>query len=673
MGLLSSLFERRDHPSRIGDHLAAAIGAGWDTHTGADVSPETSLQVAAVYACVRVIAESVAALPLITYQRLERGKARAGTHALYSLLHDAPNSEMTAMEFRETLTAHMALRGNAYAEIEYSNGGEVVGLWPLRPDKMKVERRNRRIVYDYTLPDQTRPVTLPAWRVLHLRGLAYDGLVGYGPIYLMKQAVALALGAEEFGARLFGNGTKPGVVLKHPGRLSAEAQDRLRKSTEDRHQGLSRAHRLMILEEGMDVASIGVVPEEAQFLETRKYQSVEIARAFRVPPHMIADLDRATFSNIEHQDLAFVKHSLRPWLVRWEQRISQSLLTAQERRSYFAEHLVDGLLRGDIQSRYTAYNTGIQAGFLTRNEVRERENLNPLDGLDEPLEPLNMVGAGSGRAGERGSGGAGERRSGRAGERRSGRAGERRSAEDVAQGRRRLVRSQVPTLTDAAGRVVRREVNDIRRAVQKFLVRANDLTGFLLWLGEFYEDHREFIGRQMGPNYESLALLVMDSVEDEIGEGLAEGERASVLEFVAEYVETLGTRWAIGNRNELESLTREGGDLTDVATRLEERLDGWQATEAEKTGRREAVRAVGAISLAVYRATALVARLLWSASGENCPYCDELNGRTVGKHEHFVAGGTELAPEGADGPLKVRRNTFHPPIHDGCDCVIVGG
>lgn len=662
MSILRRFLGKRDHPGRMSDGALALFGRGWETDSGADVTPETSLQVTAVYACVRLLAESEAGLPLLLYRRLKRGKERAGDHSLYTILHDAPNPLMTAYEFREALTGQAVLRGNGYAEIDWSEAGTVRGLWPLRADKTAPDVVNRELSYIVTLKDGSQK-RLPGWRVLHVRGFGSNGIEGYNPIFLARQSVGLALATEEYGARLFSNGARPGGMLEHPGKLSKEAQTRLQDSIEARHQGLSNAHRLMILEEGMSWKQVGMAPEDAQFLETRNYQTRDVARLFHVPPHMIGDLSQATFSNIEHQGLEFVTHTLRAWLIRWEQRISQSLLSTSEQRQYFAEHLVDGLLRGDIASRYQAYNTGILAGFVTRNEVRERENLNPLDGLDAPLTPLNMA---EGIVSKRDlQTPVAVRRSPLS---------LRRSAEDVAAARLRLMQSQEPLLTDVAGRVVRREVADIRRAAQKYLVKGKDLAGFLLWMGTFYDEHADFVGRQMGPSLEAFGRLVVDSVGDELGEALSEEEAGQVADFVAQYVETLGVRWSAANRGELEGLARDTeGSLEEVAAAIGTRLDGWEETEAEKTGRREAVRALGAFALASYRASPSVTYIVWVASGENCPYCDSLNGTRVGKHVKFVGAGTELHPEGADGPLLVRGDTFHPPVHDGCSCVLLAG
>lgn len=360
--------------------------------TGVNVTETSALRVTAVYACVRVLAETVATLPLVVYRRQKpRGKLRDPSHPLYTVLHDQANTEMTAMQLRETMMAHVLLWGNAYASIERDGAGNVVGLWPLLPDRTYVVRDDKtgKLVYITTLPNGEQ-VLLPWDQVLHIPGLSYNGIVGYSPIQCAREAIGLALAAEEFGARFFGNGARPGGVLEHPATLSDEAYKRLRSSWESMHRGLNNAQRLAILEEGMQYKPLTIPPEDAQFLETRKFQVTEICRLFRVPPHLVGDLERATFSNIEHQSIEFVVHTIRPWLVRWEQAINMKLLTPLERRRFFVEHIVDGLLRGDIASRYNAYAIARQNGWMSANDIRELENMNPIPGGDVYLVPLNM-------------------------------------------------------------------------------------------------------------------------------------------------------------------------------------------------------------------------------------------------------------------------------------------
>lgn len=372
--------------------------SGTRTDSGLWVDQATAMTSAVVYACVNVLAQAIGSLPLLVYRRLPNGgKERATEHRLYNLLHDQPNGEMTAYELRAALVGHVCLWGNAYAEIEVSDAG-INGLWPLRPDRMTPARSDDNdLVYDYLLPDGTLK-RFQARQIMHWRGLSSNGIVGYSPIQQAAESIALDIATRRFGSAFFGNDSRPGGVLRHPGKLSEQGAKRLRDSWETAHSGLSNKHRVAVLEEGVEWQTVGIPPEAAQFLETRRYGRSEIASMFRVPLHMINDLERATFSNIEHQSLEFVKFTLMPWLVQIEQAIKRDLFAISDgKRTHFAEHLVDGLLRGDVASRYQAYAVGRNWGWLSANDVRELENLNPLPGDEGKmyLVPANMMDAGN--------------------------------------------------------------------------------------------------------------------------------------------------------------------------------------------------------------------------------------------------------------------------------------
>lgn len=401
MGVMSRLKHERRALTES-EWLLKALGVH-DSYTGRSVGVDQALTSTAVFGCVRIIAESVGSLPLPVYRRLQpQGKERDPRHPLYRLLHDAPNPEMIALAFREALTGHTLLRGNGYAEIQRDEAERVIALWPLRPDRMRVTRDEAgELAYVYDLPEG-KPVRLPTFNVLHLPGFGGDGLTGYSVISYFREAVALALAVEEYGGRFFGNNARPGGVLQVQKTLSPEAAKRLKTSWETLQGGLANAHRVAVLEEGVTWQQVGIPPEDAQFLETRRFQTTEIARIFRVPPHMIGDLERATFSNIEHQSLEFVMHTLRPWLVRWEQALGRDVFARQPGGSTrFAEHLVDGLLRGDAKARADALAVQRQNGVITANEWREIENRNPHPDGDALLVNGNMIPATqAGRAGQ---------------------------------------------------------------------------------------------------------------------------------------------------------------------------------------------------------------------------------------------------------------------------------
>ena len=275
---------------------------------------------------------------------------------------------------------HLLLWGNAYAQIIRNGKGEVVALYPLMPNKMAVDRDSSgRLYYKYyrgsdeAIRSKEHEVVLSPYDVLQIPGLGFDGLVGYSPIAMAKNAIGLAIATEEFGAKFFANGAAPSGVLEHPGTL--KNPDKVRESWNATFGGSHNANKVAVLEEGMKYSPISISPEQAQFLETRKFQINEIARIFRVPPHMVGDLEKSSFSNIEQQSLEFVKYTLEPWLVRWEQSMVRSLLTPSEKREYFIKFNVDGLLRGDYASRMSGYATARQNGWMSANDIRELENL----------------------------------------------------------------------------------------------------------------------------------------------------------------------------------------------------------------------------------------------------------------------------------------------------------
>lgn len=354
------------------------------TSSGKTVNERTALQTTAVYACVRILSETIASLPLHVYRYTEGGKAKDTEHVLYTLLHDEPNPDMTSFVFRETLMSHLLIWGNAYAQILRDRSGQVIGLYPLLPDQMSVHRSEKgKLYYVYNRYEEDNPnfqekgsIVLSQEEVLHIPGLGFDGLIGYSPIALAKNAVGMTLACEEYGASFFGNGANPGGVLEHPGILKDPGK--VRDSWNAVYQGTRNAHKVAVLEEGMSYKQIGIPPEEAQFLETRKFQINEIARLFRIPPHMVGDLEKSSFSNIEQQSLEFVKYTLDPWVVRFEQALKKSLLLPEEKKTHFIKFNVDGLLRGDYQSRMNGYAIGRQNGWLSTNDIRELEELNPI-------------------------------------------------------------------------------------------------------------------------------------------------------------------------------------------------------------------------------------------------------------------------------------------------------
>ena len=399
MSIFTGLFHSRDKPQNrtAGSSFSFMMGS---TAAGKSVTERSAMQMTAVYSCVRILAEAIAGLPLHLYRYTDSGgKEKAIDHPLYQLLHDEPNPEMTSFCFRETLMTHLLLWGNAYAQIIRNGKGEVIALYPLMPNKMEVDRDDKgQLYYSYSRSSEEAPtmkgskVLLRPSDVLHIPGLGFDGLVGYSPIAMAKNAIGLAIATEEYGAKFFANGAQPGGVLEHPGTI--KDPQRVRDSWQNTFGGSGNANRIAVLEEGMKYTPISISPEQAQFLETRKFQLNEIARIFRVPPHMVGDLEKSSFSNIEQQSLEFVKYTLDPWVIRWEQSLMRALLSEDEKKAYFLKFNVEGLLRGDYASRMSGYATARQNGWMSANDIRELENLElipPEEGGDLYLINGNML------------------------------------------------------------------------------------------------------------------------------------------------------------------------------------------------------------------------------------------------------------------------------------------
>lgn len=367
------------------------------TITGVAVDEDTAMTYATVFACVRVIAETIASLPLKVYEKIESGgKDDAPDHNLYDLLHVQPNPLMTSFQWREAVMAHVLLWGNAYSEISRDGTGRIGALWPLNPSRMEIKSDdNNGIQYKYTPEGKNEAIFFDFDEIFHLPGLGYNGVSGKSPIQYHREAIGLGLASQELASRFFGNDASPPFVLKHPGHLGEKAYDILQKNFQKTYGGLSNKFKFAILPEGMGIEKTGMPLAEAQFLETRRFQREEICGIYRVPPHLVGDLSRSTFSNIEQQSLDFVVNCIRPWLVRFEQAVLVKLFSRQDRESYFAEFNVDGLLRGDIQSRYNAYAIGRNWGWLSADDIRGKENMNPLpEGQGKVyLAPLNMVNA----------------------------------------------------------------------------------------------------------------------------------------------------------------------------------------------------------------------------------------------------------------------------------------
>lgn len=448
--------------------------AGPTTASGVAVHAESAMRLSTVYKCVRVRSETIGMLPLVVYRRLPKGgKEPHTTHWAYRLLHDQPNPWQTAMQWRQMMQAHLDLRGNAYSQIVYGASGLPEMLVPLHPDRMKVEvLPNRMPRYHYR--DEKGNVRVFVFgEILHVAGLSADGYVGMNPIELERDAIGAAIATRDYGARYFSNSARPPTWIEMPGKFDTPETRRKWVSDFSAAYGGVNSGRSPVMENGMKLHAIAINNSDAQYIENRKFQDVDIAGIFRMPPHKIGILDRATWGNIEHQQLDFATDTILPPCVAWEQALRRDLMLEDD---VFPEFKLAMLLRGDTKTRYDAYGKGIQDGWLTRNEARTLENMNPLPGLDEPLEPLNMAPAGSRRASqERG--------------------------EQPAGGRQALI------ATAAAERVARKEAALVSRVVQ-----ASEAATVPADLAEALRGHADFVAQVMAVSTETAARYVADTL-----------------------------------------------------------------------------------------------------------------------------------------------------------------
>lgn len=391
MGKFRNFIFGNQTPARSEDEKYERMVLGKDDGyiiPGDHITERTSMNISAVYACVRILSEDFASLPLHFFKQNGRFREKATNHPLYELLYIKPNSEMSSFTLREVGMTNLLLWGNCYIQKIYDKQGNILELWPLLSERMRVDRDpvTDEIVYWYT-PRKGNTLKLSRKEVLHIPGLSFDGLRGLSPIELSRKSLQSAQAAQKYGAKFFENGARPSGVLEHPGHL--EHPELIRETWNETYQGTENAHKVAVLEEGMKYHEIGLPPEDAQFIQTRKFEMNEICRIYRVPPHMIGDLEKATFSNIEQQSLDYVIYTLRPWIVRWEQAIQTQLLRDWEiSAGYYAKFNVDGLLRGDFNTRMQGYATARQNGWMSANDIREKEDENPIpaeQGGDEYL------------------------------------------------------------------------------------------------------------------------------------------------------------------------------------------------------------------------------------------------------------------------------------------------
>ena len=682
---------------------SASYGPGHDywynpfagpTKAGVDVDNFIALNFSAVYNAITIISQTVGSLPLHLFKRTERITQKAVSRPGYDVLHSVANPEMTAMTYRETTSAHELSWGNSYSEIVRNGLGHIIQLWPITPNRVKPKRENGQLVYEIAIGNGEKK-DFPRERILHIPGLGFDGLIGYSVLTKARESIALGMATEEFGARFFGQGTAPIGALETPEDLG-EGRDDFAKAFQKGYATLGKSHSVMILDRDMKYKPIGVKPEDAQFLQTRAFSVVEVARWFNIEPMKLKDHSKSSFNNITSLQTSHVIDCIRPWLVRREQNYNMQMLTPKERRmGYYWEHVVEGLLRGDWAARAEYYSKIWMIGGITNNEIREKENMNPVDGGDELFVPLNMVPLSMARKmiemqDEPDAEPEPSDDEPPTDEEESNRAfwktklieyNKKVDNKTVAQrsikGRERISKRYYPLIKAAAKRIVNKEGNAVKNQTKKQRSQRAEAS-MEKWLDDFYRKMPDYIIQELGPVFRSFSEAIIEESAVEIG---VEPDPKDMDQFINDYIDRYAERHVESSRGQLVSILNKPDEETkdkpeiiehrEWADDIDDRVDEWSEDDkrAEKIADNESVR----LSNAIFQTVAFGAGMscVWRIRGaKTCPYCKELNGRRVAKGQSFVDTGDELDPKGGTGPMKIRGMKTQPPLHQKCNCIL---
>ena len=698
-----------------GRELIRAFGE-IETSSGIIISPEAGLSHPDVFACVKVITEYIAMLAIQIYQRIPDhngdmlGKKPDPTHPVWPLLFELPNPEMTAVEVIEAMVGHVLLRGNAYAHVVRNNAGQVIELWPLRPDRVWVYRKLGEMAesrpggdleYIYT-PYAGTPVFLGADEVWHVKGLSPDGLLGYAPIQLQAEAMGGAIASEKYAGRFFANDARPGGVLTHPGSLSDKAWNRLQESWSTGHQGFTNAHKLAILEEGMGWQQVGLSPDDAQFLQTRQFNTEQISRIFRVSGRLLNDERHPSRLSAEDATAEDVRNMVMPWTRRFELSIKRDILNLKADKNHFARFMVDELMRASLAVRTTYYASGRQNGWLSANDVLRHEGQNTIGPQgDLYMVPINMEPASDigkepaepdatdpkappttakGPASLDPSKGSDNNSDAQVAETRK---AELRTS-SVAQ-RKRLRAAYAPLFADAVTRILKREAKDVMAAARKAFKQRSSGADFNTWLENFYngpDEHRAFIREAMSGPVSSYVRAISGAAAEEIGSDVPD-----LTKFAASYTDAYAARHAAFSRADITAALaksgsarskRDDGTEDDGDTTDEERLAALDAlfitmaaNRPTEVGAYESVRGDGAVTRQTYDAGG-VTTLSWV--GGDCAFCSQFAGRSITIQSNFVEPGQSVhSGDASVTDLNVSGSIGHPPLHRGCECSVEAG
>ena len=639
---------------------------GGPSKAGISVTRDAASRLSAFWRGTRLLSETLASVPLCLYERQEpRGRRKATEHPLFALLHDEPNPDMTSFFARECMQAQIVVHGNGYGAIRRDGAGRIRQIWPLISQRIKPRRdRDLNLFYSVTLTDGAQEPWDPE-DILHIPGLSFDGIEGKSVLQANRDVIGSGLAAQDYGATFFRHGGRPpGVIETGMTKLDPENKKNLSETWLSGRN--DNWHQVAFLPKNMKYQPVGIPPNDAQWLETRKFTVAEIARILGIPPHLLYDLERATFSNVEMQSLEFIIYTMRQYFVRWEQELNRKLLTPEERRTYYFEFNADGLMRGDAAARGTFYSLGRQWGYLSANDIRELENMPTIGTAGEVyLTPINMANA------EELTSGAPvpppAPRTARALRELATRSGVR-----GLRLRRRIRNTQRGVIEDRARIIVTREIGAIEKELKSQLGTRGrrSLSGMKKSIEDFYDEHATWSGKKMHPVYQTYGELIFGAMADELGMDPEDDLPPELDRFLSDYSKRFGIREASEGRQQLLALTEEGDDEA-VAEAIAARLGEWGEKRPKKIADVEATRAMAAVAKTLYVAAGVTV-LRWVSNAGACPFCAAMDGKTTGVQQNFVAAGQGVdGGEGTDGPLKPSDDIGHPPLHDHCECDIV--
>lgn len=631
--------------------LAELMSGGFGATTaGVSVSQAKAIRFSTVWACVRLLAECIAQLPCHIYIKNRDGsKSRVTDTALAEILSNKPNFWQTPFEYTEFMVTSLAMRGNHYAHV-VRDKREILEIIPIPPTAVKLKRDGFENVRFEVRQINGSVKTYSLDEISHVRGLSLDGFTGVSPITYHRETIGLSIAASEYGGKLFKNGARPSGILTFPGELSETAYKRLLKNFQEMYGG-GNIGKTAILEDSGDFKTISMSNEDAQYLDVRQFQRTEICSIFRIPPHMIGDLTKSSFSNITQQSLEFVKYTILPWCRRIESAMQRDLLTKDERRKgMFVQYLVDGLERADIETRYKAYRSGINGGFLSPNEVRRKENMNPRPNGDIYLTPLNMVDSSQGLPKPQKT--------------------RLKTKQIKGVNARELLRAKFLSRFEKAGtRLVKYEVAQIRSALAQSKSTNEDLRDKLTDLYNNLPQHTEKIFRKLMRQY---GVEVKNAGLKEINSD-HKLDPDTLSNFIDDLLSAFVVRHVSSSFGQLSAIIRDTGDQKELIEAIEQRLAEWEEKRPAKIAMRETVQQESATSRFVW-AAAGISTLIWVLRGsKSCPFCTDLAGKVVGINAPFVEQGNYEPPGHENSPWKVRGPKMHPQIHEGCQCIIAPG